>query len=183
MVPAGNVCAAYLIGVGRLRHVLVSGGAGAVLDLLLCVLLVPRWDASGAAAANVTAQLVTATLLLRAAGRQPEGQPGGRPGGYRALLRLPGIGRVVVVAAAAGAAAVAATQVLGGWTGLLTGGCGFLVVVLLGGRLCGVFDEDDAHWLRGALPAALAGVVIRLTVTAPPGGKPARTGRRNSAAR
>lgn len=72
-VPVGSVCSAYLIGVGRLRPVLRSGGTGAVLDLVLCLLLVPRFDEAGAVVANVVAQLVTAGLLVRAVRTQRHG--------------------------------------------------------------------------------------------------------------
>ncbi len=149
--PLGHLVQQYWQGVGRLGPILVSGSAGAVVDVALAFLLVPDHGAAGAVAANVTAQAVTATLLVVHTGRRLPG------------LRLPagGVLRAAAVAVPSGVAAVAAAG-LGGWLGFLSAAAAFVVVAFVLSRVVPVLAADDVAWLEGALPGRLAGLSSRL---------------------
>jgi len=61
---AAGVISAYLYGVGRPGLNSVAMGSGVVLTVVLDLLLVPRWGATGAAIASTVAYLVTTASLL-----------------------------------------------------------------------------------------------------------------------
>ena len=61
---AAGVISAFLYGVGRPGLNSIAMGAGVVLTVILDLLLVPRWGATGAAIASTIAYLVTTTALL-----------------------------------------------------------------------------------------------------------------------
>jgi O-antigen/teichoic acid export membrane protein len=61
---AAGVISAYLYGVGRPGLNSIAMGAGVVLTVVLDLLLVPRWGATGAAIASTAAYLVTTASLL-----------------------------------------------------------------------------------------------------------------------
>ncbi len=61
---AAGVISAYLYGIGRPGLNSIAMGAGVVLTVVLDLILVPRWGASGAAVASTAAYLVTTASLL-----------------------------------------------------------------------------------------------------------------------
>jgi Na+-driven multidrug efflux pump len=61
---AAGVVSAYLYGTGRPGLTSVAMGAGVVLTVVLDLLLVPRWGATGAAIASTVAYLATTTTLV-----------------------------------------------------------------------------------------------------------------------
>ena len=66
LVAISGLASALLTGIGRLRMLLAASAFAAAVDIGLSVLLIPRYDAVGAALANVGAQIVLATTLLAA---------------------------------------------------------------------------------------------------------------------
>ena len=64
LVPLGGASSALLVGYGRVRAPIIVGSIAAAVDLGLAFLLVPRFDAVGAAIANSTASLIAGTLLI-----------------------------------------------------------------------------------------------------------------------
>jgi O-antigen/teichoic acid export membrane protein len=61
---AAGVISAFLYGVGRPGLNSIAMGAGVVLTVILDLLLVPQWGATGAAIASTVAYLVTTAALL-----------------------------------------------------------------------------------------------------------------------
>jgi O-antigen/teichoic acid export membrane protein len=148
IAPVGHLVQAYWTGVARMKPVLIVGALGAVIDIGLAVLLIPRFDAAGAVAANVIAQCVAAILIIAYTVRRL---------GY---LRLPPrlVIRTVVVLAPSGVAAAFLSD-LGGAVGIAAGAAGFLVVAALLTRFVAVLDDADLAWLIGAVPARLGRLI------------------------
>jgi O-antigen/teichoic acid export membrane protein len=141
LAPVGAVSVALMVGYGRLRFPIVVSAIAAAADITAAALLVPRWDAIGAALANECAAL-TATMAqfvysIRLLGRI-ETAP-------RHLARM--------LAASTLAAAVA--------QGVLELGSGALALVLAfaaGSSVLAtlavwlhVLPREDADWLTAAL--------------------------------
>lgn len=146
VLPAAAVCETYWYGIAALRRPLTIASIAAVIDLLLCFLLIPRFDALGAAWANLGGQGVGAILMLTATARALR------------TIRLP-LGRMVISGVAMGLLAGAtwgATQWHGGLEGLLAGMAVAIVGGLLFGRFVGYLGREEAEWLQHALPSRLA---------------------------
>ncbi|TXH31991.1 MAG: hypothetical protein E6Q91_02105 [Actinobacteria bacterium] len=149
VLPAAVVCETYWYGRAALRIPLVTAAVGAAVDLALCFALIPRFDALGAAWANLAGQGIGAILMLAATRRN-------RPSLYISWSRT------VITTVAMSALALAAwyaTNAIGGAWGLALG----VVVALLGcvafGRIVGFVSGDDAQWLQDTLPARLGAVL------------------------
>lgn len=148
LMSAGN---ALLIGMAYLWPVLAAGGVAAAVNVGLALLLIPRYDAVGAAVANAGAQVVVALIVVglcaRILGRQPiDGARTVRTAIASALSGLAAWGLVALVAG-----------VLGALLGLLAGIAAFMVA----GRLLRVLAREDADWLlevtgRSPLTRAMA---------------------------
>jgi O-antigen/teichoic acid export membrane protein len=151
LMPAFSVSAALLEGLGRAVMPLALNAVAGAVNIGLDFLLVPRWDAIGAAAANTIAQSVVIIPLvvytIRLTGRVP--------------LHLAALARAVVASAAAAAAAWAIYWTLGGALGFL---CGIALGVPLLAALAAVLrvlSAEDAAWLDDAAGARLGGLVGR----------------------
>ena len=70
LIPLGGASGALLIGLGRVRAPIMVGAIAAATDLGLAALLVPRFDAIGAAIANTSASLISGALVIGFAVRQ-----------------------------------------------------------------------------------------------------------------
>jgi O-antigen/teichoic acid export membrane protein len=160
LMPAFSVSSALLEGLGRAVVPLVLGAIAGAVNIGLDFLLIPRWDAIGAAAANTIAQSVVIIPLvvytLRLTGRVP--------------LHLAALARAAVASGAAGAAAWAVYWTLGGALGLL---CAMALGVSLLAALTAllrVLSAEDAAWLDDAAGARLGGLVGRVCrmMTGPP---------------
>lgn len=142
VLPAASVCETYWYGTAALRLPLTTAVVAAVVDLALCFALIPRFEALGAAWANVAAQGTAAILLLV---RTHQARPTVR-------LRW---SRTVTTSAVIGAVAVAAwslTTVVPGLAGLLAGTAVGLAGCAAYGRFIGFVAGEDATWLFHTLP-------------------------------
>ena len=147
LVSISGLASALLTGIGRLRMLLGASAFAAAVDVGLSLLLVPRYDAIGAALANVGAQVVlTATLLgaihwLAGAPRLEQSTLA------RAVLAALGAG-LVAYAANAGLPDAAAVVV-----GLVAGTAVFLALA----ATLRILPRDDAAWLDQTLGRYLGG--------------------------
>lgn len=141
-----------LVGLGRVRVVLVSGLAAAAVNLLLDVALISRYGGTGAAIANNTAQLVAGVPVFVVAWRAVGGVSWNRGALPVAAAAAVGTGLAAQggLAAVGGAGGVAAALVLGGAVGAL----GMAATLRR--------QPADAAWLQSVLPARAA-AVARIT--------------------
>jgi O-antigen/teichoic acid export membrane protein len=142
LVVATSLAISLLQGLGRVRRQVAVFAAAAVANVALCLALVPRLDAIGAAIAHTVAYAVAALFAAGAA--------------HRALpdvdARLVLLGRTAVAAAGAGALAVAVAlpvhdAALAAVAALGVGTVGFVLLA----RALRIVPADDAEWLRSAL--------------------------------
>jgi len=138
-----------------LRLPLTATAIAAILNLALDILLIPRFDATGAAIANTAAQMVAAALVGFLAWRI-----------LRPFPVMPAIvARGIVAATAAGVAAWLVAEAAPGAVALALGIPTYLAVLVLAAVRLGVLAREDAVWLaeaadRRGLPAV--GPVFRL---------------------
>ena len=145
VLPAAAVCETYWYGIASLRTPLVTASIAAVIDLGLSFALIPRFDALGAAWANLGGQGVGALLLLVATHRQ-------RPTVHVAWSRT--VTTFLAMSVVAIAAWWATTALPGVW-GLLAGVGLALLGCLAYGRAVGFFRPQEAQWLAETLPHRL----------------------------
>lgn len=141
VLPIAGLADALLWIEGRMRFLVVWGGAAVIVNLGLALVLIPVLDALGAAIVNDAAQLVAGlpavvlvTRLLGPALVEP-----GR------LLRTAG------VAAAVAAAAAAPVFLAGGLPGVLEGTALAALVLFVLVPRAGLISAEDAAWLRDSL--------------------------------
>lgn len=140
---------ALLHGLGRLRFMLVAGFAGAAVNVGLDFLLIPRWDAVGAAFANAGGQLFVSVPVLVYASRVMEPVP----------TRAGTLAPAALAATGAGLAALAGVQLVGGAGGVLLGLAGAALAFAVLARLLRILPADDAAWLDEAAGDRLGGRV------------------------
>lgn len=145
LLPMAEILETYWGSVARLGITLSTAAVGAVLDLVLCLLLIPRFDATGAAVANLVGQ-GSAAVLLVALSWQRIGRP------QLALAR-----NLVNFSVMCGTAiaVILVTAKVQGVGGLLLGTLLFSAVVLVLGSVRGFILPSDREWLEEALPAPL----------------------------
>jgi O-antigen/teichoic acid export membrane protein len=140
LIPLWSVSASLLVAMGDARSPLTTGFVAAVVSVTMALVLIPPYDAVGAAVANVSGQIVSAVMMSRYALRYV-----GR-GGVRwdagALLRA------TVASVAAGALTYALCTGVGGALGLAAGVAAgvpalFLLLVLLR-----PLSAEDSEWLQ-----------------------------------
>ncbi len=149
VLPAAVVCETYWYGIAALRIPLITAGVGAVVDLILCFALIPRFDALGAAWANLGGQGVGAILLLVATHRR-------RPSVTIAWSRTVVTFLVMTLVAVA---AWGATLLLPPILGLVVGTAIGVAGCLMFGRTIGFIGYDESQWLADTLPHRLRGVL------------------------
>ena len=137
LIPLAGASSALLIGYGRVRAPIVVGFVAAAADLGLAAVLVPRFDAVGAAVANTSASVVSAVLLISFAVRQV----GGVHLGWQSILRVLGVSVV--------AGALARLVLVGGHNWILLGAAAAVEVTALGigGLAVRIVSADDAAFL------------------------------------
>jgi len=151
-VPLQKTGSAFLHGLGRLRVILFTGAFAAVVNIGLDVLLIPRWEAIGAAVANGGAQLAASIPLLVYASRLFGGLD----------VRPSFLLRAIPAAAGAGAAAWSLSSALdGGGLGVCAGAVAGLAACTVLAALLRVLPAEDAAWLDGHAGARLGGAVGR----------------------
>jgi O-antigen/teichoic acid export membrane protein len=146
-VPMWNVAGATLSGLGHAREQLLSGVAAAVVNVALAFLLIPRFDAIGAAIANVGGQL-SATLVLMPLAYRAVGTSAWRPAS---------LGLAAGAAAVAGLLAWGVVELLGGAAGVVAGSLAFTVAFTSLAVGLHIVSADDAAWLDDQLGHRLGG--------------------------
>lgn len=152
VVALSTVTAALMMALDRLWSYVAVTAAGAVVILALNWLLVPAYDAVGAALANTLGQAAVAVPSVIIANRMVGG---GVVWEAWALLRT------AVASAAAGLAGWAPVALWGDAAGLAVGLVTGPLVLLLAARVLRILPQGDARWLAGLtlggrLPAAVA---------------------------
>jgi glycosyltransferase involved in cell wall biosynthesis/O-antigen/teichoic acid export membrane protein len=154
MLPLWSVCGSLLAAVGDARSPLIASAAAATLNVALAVALVPRFDAVGAAVANVGGQAIAATLMFWFTRR--------RLGPLPVRRRTGSATRVLLASGVAGAATWAICAGLGGPAGLILGvGTGLAVLWALLAALRPL-PADDALWLDEQIGGRVGAVARRL---------------------
>ena len=153
VVPLGQLYGALWSGIGQLRPVLVSGGAGALVDIVLAFLLIPGLSTTGAVIATISAQATSAAILIVHTFRS----------GLGLELRLRRLAASTGVAVVAATAAVVAGPLVDGLLGDLVAVLLFGGLLAVGARLVGLFDPEDARWLAGTVPGPAARVLRALS--------------------
>jgi len=146
-----NLSRGLLQGLGRLWFPVIAGAFAAGVNVGLDFLLIPRYDAVGAAVANSGAQLVGGLPIFIYAWqtvRPMRWEP-------RSLLRGG------IAAAASGFAAWACVSLLGGAIGVLAGVVAGATVFLALAMALRILPPDDAAWLDEAVGQRLGGLVGR----------------------
>lgn len=147
-----TISGALMTGLDDARSPVLASGLAAALNVALAFVLVPLYDAVGAALANVAAQLLAAAVMLRLALRAIGADSWG------AAV----VGRPLLAAAAAGLACWAVLQGLGGVAGVVlatfAGGLAFAALAF-GLR---ILSADDAAWLDSQIGHLLGGWMGRL---------------------
>lgn len=153
VLPLITLASALLNAVGRLAFALKVGGAAAVFNVALDVLLIGPHGARGAAVANLAAQLAGGIPLVAYAARWI----GGVRFDVGALLRQ------ALASLGAGSVGLMATSALGGASGLLVGISGGVLVFTVMLVLLRAIPADDGRWLEGMVGPRLGRLVSRMT--------------------
>jgi O-antigen/teichoic acid export membrane protein len=144
-----NVSNALLAGIGRIIPPVVIGVVATVVNLSLDFLLIPRYDAVGAAIANIAAQLTAAMPVILLASRSA----GRIPFATGSLIRI------AAAAALGGVAARLTVDALGAQVGVVLGlivGAAIFAGAVYASR---ALLREDVEWLRTTPAAPLARVL------------------------
>jgi O-antigen/teichoic acid export membrane protein len=141
LVPITVVSAALLAGYGKLRIPIIASAIAAVTDIASAAVLVPRFDAVGAAIANDIATLPAVAIQFVYCARLL--------GGVNLAPRY--LVRMTLVSAVGAVAAQAVLEIGRGPGPLLLGFMAFLAVFALLAWRVGVLPRDDSEWLVTAL--------------------------------
>ncbi len=152
MFSVWTISGALMTGLDEGRSPVLASGAAAVLNVALAFVLVPRYDAVGAALANVAAQLLAAGVMLRLAGRAVDA------GGWDVGVLM----RPVLAASGAGLVAWSILRILTGAPGValasVTGSLAFIALALV----LRILTADDAAWLDRQIGDLAGGWVGRM---------------------
>jgi O-antigen/teichoic acid export membrane protein len=158
-----NLAHAFMIGLGKVKAILLVDTTAAVVNLSLAFILIPAFHDVGAAVANLIGQCLVAVIVTVYALRTME------------AVKLP-VRTVLATAVTSGLAAVAAfllVDAIGGIPGLITGGAVGLAAFVAVGSALKIIRSDDARWLiagtAGTRIAAPVVVLCRLLSTHPTG--------------
>jgi O-antigen/teichoic acid export membrane protein len=148
LVPLMALSTAVLTGIGRQWFLTAATGFAAILNVLLDVVLISRFDAVGAAVANSVAQLAGAVPIL-----------------IIAVVIVGGVdwggwvfARVIAVSSVAGLAAAACVVELPLVAGLVVGTVAFALVLIVVARFVPLLERSDAMALVGHLGGRARGV-------------------------
>jgi O-antigen/teichoic acid export membrane protein len=151
VLPLLSMTQAVLYALGKLRFLIFVGIAATAVNISLDFLLVPSFDAVGAALANAGAQLAAGVPGLIYAGRMlgPVG------------VSFGGVLRSLATAGLMGGAAYAALLLVGGLGGVAVGLVVGGLVLLAAGRVLKPLAAGDAEWVEGLGEHRLLGVGAR----------------------
>ena len=148
-VAVAGLTHAVLVGFGRVRVVLVSSFAAAVVNIVLDVVLISRYEATGAAVANNVAQVVAGLPVVVVAWRAVGGLS------WRAASVAATVATALATAVVAGGVLRAVGGAPGAAAALLAGSA-----VAAAGMVASVRRQpDDAAWLASTLPGRLGALV------------------------
>ena len=151
LVPLTTLSNALLAATARLRFVVFLNVVVSGVNILLDLLLIPRYDAVGAAVASATAQMIIGLLIVLYASKVL--------GGIR--WEYPVIVRAAVTSVLAGLTASACVTAENGVVGFAAGlVAGAFVFAVLANRLKIVYYADG-EWLAGAVGSRLRGLAGR----------------------
>ena len=150
-IPLVNLARAFLTGIGEIRVPLLITLVAGALNIGLDFLLVPLYDAKGAAVANGCAQLAAGLPLLAVVRRRV------------GIVEWQGarLARAALASAGAGGAAWICVRLLGGPLGILVGLAAEGLVLVVLGALLRILPADDAVWLDGAVGTRFGGLLGR----------------------
>jgi O-antigen/teichoic acid export membrane protein len=161
-----NLSHSFLLGLGKVKPLLLIDLAAAVTNLGLAFLLVPPYQAIGAALANLAGQCTVAIIVLVYALRFMEG----------VHLDLRVIGASALAAGGGGGAAALLAAELGGLLGLIAGLIAGVAVFVAVGTAIKLIRADDAHWLTASASGTRFGGAVatacRLFAQTPAGSAP-----------
>ena len=152
VLPLISFSRAFLTGIGVVRVQLLILAAAAVVNVGLDFVFVPRYDAVGAAIANVCAQLAAGLPILAYTHRRV-GRISWEAGALVRTAAASGLG---------GAVAFAAVYFIGGPAGVVAGLAAGGAVFFALARGLRILPGEDASWLADALGAKLGGRVGRV---------------------
>jgi O-antigen/teichoic acid export membrane protein len=152
LVALMGLATAVLEAMGHLRVPFLSGLAAAAVNIALAFVLIPSYDATGAALANAGAQVVAAVPQLVFAHRFVGGARW-RPGFMI---------RVALAAAVGGAAAAGCVIVIGGVAGVIAGTLAGLGAFGAIAKVTRMMPSDDADWLESTIGGLARGRMGRL---------------------
>lgn len=139
LLPLLTLTQAVLFALGRLRFLVVVGLAATAVNVTLDFVLIPVYEAVGAALANAGAQVAAGVPGLLYAGRMfgPVDLP------WAAVLRS------AATAAATGLVSFGTTELVGGLPGVAAGAVTGGLTLFLVGALLHPLIATDAEWLSG----------------------------------
>lgn len=136
-----NLSSSFLLGLGKIRPLLIIDAFAAAINVGLAFLLIPPFHAIGAALSNLLSQGVVAIAVLAYALRTLDGV---------SLHPRTIVANAAAAAAGGGAAALAVAAFGGGAIGLLAGLVAGVVVFAAFAAAIKTIRADDAHWLRAS---------------------------------
>jgi O-antigen/teichoic acid export membrane protein len=137
VIPLGGLSTGFLYGYGRIRVPVIAGIVATVVDLTLAGLLVPSFEAIGAAVANVCAQLISALVVLLYSIRLVGG-----------VDVAPGhLGKVGLATGAAAAASLGILELGDHAVTLVPAMVVGTIVFALLARGLRILPREDGHWL------------------------------------
>lgn len=146
--PLGVLYATFWTGAGRLRIPIWAFGTAGVVDLALAWILIPHYEAVGAAVANLAGQTTLSVMMVVMTSRTAHSFP----------LPLLRIGVVTAFSVLAFAVATEVVNLIGltssamALWALIVGTVVFGVMALVYGRAIGFLAPADAQWLHHTLP-------------------------------
>jgi O-antigen/teichoic acid export membrane protein len=149
LLPLMNVSYALVVGLGRLRPLIVSNAAAAAVNVVLAFLLIPPYDAVGAGIANAAAQVVVAVMVMAYT--------------RRALGRFDlAVGSLLLTAVAAAAGGIVAYAIVSAAPGVAGCAAGLVAGSVVFGALAialRILPRRDADWLTEMAGERLGGLV------------------------
>ena len=151
LIAATFFARAYLAGIGNVYFPLLVTSVAAAVNIGLDFLLIPRYDAGGAAVANSVTQVGTGIAILVYVARS-----------LRQLrLEAAALARTALAAAASGGAAWATGHAIAGAAGVVAGLAVGTAVFFTLGALLRILTTEDAAWLEESIGSALGGLLGR----------------------
>jgi O-antigen/teichoic acid export membrane protein len=148
VLPLMTTSDALLWAFGRLRFLAVVGVLATIVNIGLDILLIPAYDAVGAALANIGAQLFAGvpSLVLAARLTGP------------VTISVRAVAGTALAAAAGGGLAWAPTELIGGVAGVAVGLVAGTAAMWVVATRVGILAADDARWAAALFGERLGGV-------------------------